>query len=69
MFTKAFWKAALARAAHTAAQSAVGMIPVAVGIHEVDWLHVLSVAALAAVISVLKSIIVGVPEATEVGGE
>lgn len=69
MFTKQFWKAALTRAAHTAAQSAVGMIPVAVGIHEVDWLHVLSVAALAAVMSVLKSIIVGVPEATEGGGE
>ena len=66
LFTWTFWKAALARAAHTAAQSAVGMIPVAVGVEQVEWLHVLSVAATAAVISILKSVVVGVPE---VGGD
>lgn len=69
LFTWKFWKAALARAAHTAAQSAVGMIPVAVGVHEIQWLHVLSVAAAAAVVSILKSVIIGVPEVNEGGGE
>ena len=54
--------AALKRAAWTAAETALAMIPVGVGIEEVEWIHVLSVVALAAVLSLLKSIVAGMPE-------
>lgn len=53
---------ALKRAAWTAAETALAMIPVGVGIEEVSWVHVLSVCAGAAVISFLKSIVAGMPE-------
>ena len=54
--------AALKRAAWTAAETALAMIPVGVRIEEVEWIHVLSVVALAAVLSLLKSIVAGMPE-------
>jgi hypothetical protein len=54
-------KAAAVRAAKTFAQSAVAAIPVAVSINEVQWMHVLGVAALAAVLSLLTSV-AGLPE-------
>ena len=57
-----YWKAVLVRAGWTAAEVALGMIPVGVGIKEVGWTHILSVCAVAAVVSVLKSSVVGVPE-------
>ena len=60
--SKTFWIAALKRAAHTVAQTALGAIGAAAVIEAVDWLHVLSASALAGIISILKSIAVGVPE-------
>lgn len=63
--TKDFWLALLKRALWTAAETALALIPVGVGIEEVGWLHVLSVAALAAVISALKSIVTGLPEVSD----
>lgn len=62
---KQFWIALAKRAAWTFAEMALALIPVGVGIEEVSWLHVLSVSALAAVISALKSIVVGMPEVSE----
>ena len=59
---KEFWVSALKRAGWTAAQTALGMLTLGVGIQEVDWRNVLSVSALAAVYSILKSIVVGMPE-------
>lgn len=59
---KQFWIALAKRAAWTFAETALALIPVGVGIEEVSWLHVLSVSALAAVISALKSIVAGMPE-------
>lgn len=61
--TKEFWLGTLKRAGWTAAQTALGMITLGVGIQDVDWLNILSVSALAAVYSILKSIVVGIPEA------
>lgn len=58
---KKWLKAAGVRAAKTAAQTAVAMIPVGVGIHEVGWIGVMSTAALAAALSILTSV-AGVPE-------
>lgn len=67
---KTWLKAAGVRAAKTIAQTAVGMLTGnMVGIMDVDWLAVLSVSALAGVISLLTSV-AGLPEAkTESDGE
>ena len=54
--------AALKRAAWTAAEVALAMIPVGAGLEEVNWLHVISVVATATIISLLKSVIVSMPE-------
>lgn len=59
---KQFWIALAKRALWTAAETALALIPVGVGIEEVGWLHVISVSALAAIISALKSIVTGLPE-------
>ena len=63
-FTKKWWKCAGIRALKTVAQCAVGLIPAAVSIVEVDWLTVLGCSALAGVISLLTSI-AGLPEVEE----
>lgn len=60
--TKDFWVAAGIRALRTVCQSALSMIPAAVMITEVDWLTVLGTAALAGVVSVLTSVVTGLPE-------
>ena len=57
--------AALKRAGWTAAETALAMIPVGVGVEDVSWLHVLSVVAAAAILSVLKSVVAGMPEVTD----
>lgn len=59
---KQFWIALAKRALWTAAETALALIPVGVGLEEVGWLHVISVSVLAAIISALKSIVTGLPE-------
>lgn len=54
--------AAAKRAAHTLAQTALGVIGSAYALGEVNWRLVLSASLLSAIVSVLKSITVGVPE-------
>ena len=60
--TKEFWRAAGIRALRTMAQTAVAMLPAAATIADVNWLTVVSTAALAGVTSVLTSIATGLPE-------
>ncbi len=59
------WKewaiAALIRAIKTFAQTFVGCIAVGAAIHEVDWLHALSVSGVAFVLSIMTSL-AGLPE-------
>ena len=62
--TKKWMKAAGVRAAKTAAQTAVALIPAAVSINAVDWTMVIGTAALAGVVSVLTSV-AGLPECKE----
>ena len=60
--TSAAWgKAATIRAIRTAAQVAAGMITVGAAANEIDWLNVASVAAVAAVYSLITSL-AGLPE-------
>lgn len=60
---KSFWIAALKRAGHAFAQTALALIPAAARIEAVDWMTVLSTSALAFVVSILKSLTIGMPEA------
>jgi hypothetical protein len=57
--------AALKRAGWTAAETALALIPVGVGVEDVKWLHVMSVVALATILSLLKSVVAGMPEVEE----
>lgn len=59
---KAFWIAAGKRAIHTVAQTALATIGTAAVLSEVNWLAVASASLLAGVISILKSVAIGVPE-------
>ena len=61
IFTKQWWRAALIRAVKTVAQSAVGLIPAAATIDQVDWLTVAGCALLAGLVSLLTSL-AGLPE-------
>ena len=63
--TSDFVIALLKRAAYTFAEVAVSMLTVGQAFTDVDWLHVLSVSGVAAIISLLKGIIVGLPEVKE----
>ena len=62
--TKKWWKAAGIRALKTVAQTAVATIGTAALIDEVNWILVISAAALAGVMSLLTSI-GGLPEVKE----
>lgn len=57
----------LKRALWTMLQVALSMITLGVAIYEIDWIHILSVAATAGVYSFIKSVVVGVPEAEQDG--
>jgi len=60
IFTPTFLKDAAERAISTAAQAAIGVLTAgAVGLIDVDWAATGSIAGLAAVVSVLKSIVAG----------
>lgn len=59
---KAFWEAAGIRAIRTAAQTAIASIGAAATIEQVGWLTVISTVALSSALSVLTSIVTGLPE-------
>ncbi|MCC8128294.1 MAG: holin [Clostridiales bacterium] len=55
-------KAAGKRAAWTVAQAAIAAIGTATVMSEVDWKMVVSASALAGILSLLKSVTIGMPE-------
>lgn len=61
---KTWLKAAGVRAIKTFAQTAVSMLTVGQAVIDVNWVNVLSVSAVAAVVSVLTSV-AGLPEVKE----
>ena len=66
-FTKEWFIAAIKRAIHTMAQTALATMAVGMGFTDIDWLKLASVAGVAGIISFLKSIVVGIPEASTDG--
>ena len=67
-FTAEWIKAALIRALRTAAQVALGMLTIGMTLSEVDWKQMLSLAVVAALYSLLTSIITDLPEVTPTDG-
>ena len=59
---KEFLKKALIRALKTFAQTAVSMITVGSAVHEVQWVHILSVSGVAFIASIFTSLATGLPE-------
>lgn len=66
--SKAWWKAAGIRALKTVAQAAVSMITIGQAVIDVNWVNVLSISAVAGVVSMLTSI-AGLPEVDEEVGQ
>lgn len=64
MFTKKWFKAAAIRAVKTVAQTAAATIGVSSLMSDVNWVAVISTAALAGILSVLTSV-AGLPEIEE----
>lgn len=60
-----WWEYALKRAGWTIVQTALGGIGSAVLITEVNWMWILNACAMAGVASLLKSALVGMPEAEQ----
>lgn len=60
--SKEFWKAAGIRALKTFCQTAIASIGTTALIEEVNWLVVGSASGLAAILSILTSIVTGLPE-------
>lgn len=58
---KRWMKAAAIRSCKTFAQAILGGIAVGMALNEVEWLHLISVAVVAALISILTSL-AGLPE-------
>lgn len=65
MKNKNWWKAAGWRVVRTVAQTALATIGTTSVLTGVDWLLVLNTTALAGILSVLTSIIKGIPEVDE----
>lgn len=64
---KEWLKAAGIRALRTVAQTALAMLTVegVRSITDVDWLGILGVSALAGIVSILTSVVTGLPEITK----
>lgn len=60
--TKEFWKAAAIRAVRTVAQTAIALIGTSVMLTDVNWAGVASASVLAGILSILNSLVTGLPE-------
>jgi len=61
--TVEFWKAAGIRALRTVAQTAIATIGTTAFIQDVNWMMVGSASLLSGILSILTSIVTGLPEA------
>lgn len=60
---KEFWKAAALRAIRTVCQTAIATIGTAAMLSDINWALVGSASAVAGILSILTSIVTGIPEA------
>lgn len=62
---KAFWKAAALRAIRTICQTAIATIGTAAVLSDINWVMVGSASAVAGILSILTSVVTGIPEASK----
>lgn len=60
---KEFWKAAAFRAIKTICQTAIATIGTAAVLSDINWVMVGSASAVAGILSILTSVVTGIPEA------
>ena len=60
---KEFWKAAALRAIRTICQTAIATIDTAAVLSDINWVMVGSASAVAGILSILTSVVTGIPEA------
>lgn len=60
-----FWKSALIRATKTFCQTCIATIGTATVLGEVNWYMVASASALSFILSIMTSVVGGLPEANE----
>ena len=60
---KEFWKAAALRAIRTICQTAIATIGTAAVLSDINWVMVGSASAVAGILSILTSVVTGIPEA------
>lgn len=62
ILTKEFWKAAAVRCIRTVAQAAIATIGTSAVLSDIDWIFVASASAVAGILSILTSVVTGLPE-------
>lgn len=63
---KKFWKCALIRALRTICQTAIATIGTAAVLTDVNWVFVGSASALSGILSILTSVVTGLPEVDDI---
>ena len=66
---KEFWKAAALRAIRTICQTAIATIGTAAVLSDINWVMVGSASAVAGILSILTSVVTGIPEAPKIPEE
>ena len=66
---KEFWKAAALRAIRTICQTAIATIGTAAVLSDINWVMVGSASAVAGILSILTSVVTGIPEAPKTPAE
>ena len=65
IFTKDFWRACFLRALRTFIQTIVSVWGVGMAITDLDWSDTLMMAVSATVLSILMSMLIGIPEVSD----
>lgn len=63
--SKKFWECALARCIRTVCQTALATLTTGVVLTDINWVLVASSSALSGIVSILMSIVMGIPESEE----
>lgn len=63
--SKKFWECALARCIRTVCQTALATLTTGAVLTDINWIMVASSSALAGIVSILMSIVMGIPESEE----
>lgn len=63
--SKKFWENAIARAIRTICQTAIATIGTNALITDINWILIASASAVSGILSILTSIIMGIPESEE----